>query len=197
MNSYTFTIDGPPKPKGRPRFRSIGKFVQVYTDAATLKHERMVADKYLSDQNHPPLIESPMKLRIIFYMPIPKSINKRIHRALIGKPHTRKPDADNLEKSVNDSLNAIAFRDDALIWSVETTKVYDENPRTEVTLMWEDSVYDFNIGKRRLFLHLGESIIIDNVIYKFVGIKNIGDNIPNIPCIYINDNKVYVRGGGR
>jgi len=170
----------------------INKWVQVYTDKKTAKFEKLVGQTYLSNPNHPSLITTPLKMSVKFYLPVPNSVTKKMRSLLQSTPHIKKPDTDNLLKSINDGLNLVAFADDALIYSLEASKVYDENPRTEVTLFYEDRIYDLTIGNRRLYLSESQIISINNEKYTFLGIKEIGDKIPNIPCIYINNNKVKI-----
>jgi Holliday junction resolvase RusA-like endonuclease len=43
-----------------------------------------------------------------------------------------KPDVDNLEKTVLDGLNGVFWRDDARVFHVVKTKLYDVAPRTEI-----------------------------------------------------------------
>ena len=47
---------------------------------------------------------------------------------------TKKPDADNVVKIICDSLNKIAYYDDAQIVDVYFHKYYSENPRTLVVI---------------------------------------------------------------
>jgi Holliday junction resolvase RusA-like endonuclease len=52
-------------------------------------------------------------------------------------PHTGKPDADNIAKSVLDALNGVAFKDDSQVVSLTVLKMIgepDESPRVEVKL---------------------------------------------------------------
>ena len=47
---------------------------------------------------------------------------------------TKKPDWDNIGKIICDSLNQIAYRDDAQIVDSQVRKFYSENPRVEVII---------------------------------------------------------------
>jgi Holliday junction resolvase RusA-like endonuclease len=49
---------------------------------------------------------------------------------------TKKPDIDNVVKSIFDALNKVAFNDDTQIISLSVRKFYSEHPRVEVTI-WE------------------------------------------------------------
>jgi len=47
---------------------------------------------------------------------------------------TKKPDWDNIGKVIADSLNQIAYRDDAQIVSATVEKLYSLTPQVEVTI---------------------------------------------------------------
>ena len=58
---------------------------------------------------------------------------------MIGKPHIKKADGDNIAKSILDSVNRVAFDDDSAIARLEVEKRYDEIPRVEVYITeWEN-----------------------------------------------------------
>lgn len=75
-----------------------------------------------------------IEVSMTFYMPIPQSWPQKKQRAHMGDniPHTVKPDIDNLEKGLYDSLNKIFWKDDAQIYKVkDKEKYYSTNPRIE------------------------------------------------------------------
>lgn len=83
--------------------------------------------------NNAPWYDSPLHMDITFFMPIPKTSNKR--RQLIdGSPHRYRPDLDNTIKFILDVATGILFKDDAIISSINAKKIYDLEPRTEFTL---------------------------------------------------------------
>ena len=119
-----FFIPGLPVPKGRPKLSTRGGFARAYTPAKTRDYESHVqteALKYLSEP-----LEGPLCVSLTFYLPIPSSTPKKT--PLDGLPHIKRPDLDNLLKSVTDGLNGIAYLDDSHIWKLEATKVYGHNP---------------------------------------------------------------------
>ena len=130
-----FVVDGEPKGKGRPRFRRFGNFIQTYTDAKTKSLETNIRNTYLKYGFDSNLEENiPVDIDIKFYMPIPKSLSEKKKKELIDQPHTRKPDVDNMLKSVYDGLNKAAFADDSQIYKSSNEKLYSLYPRTEVIL---------------------------------------------------------------
>lgn len=60
----------------------------------------------------------PVTVLIQAFQPLPKSRPKRT----IWEPFTSKPDADNIVKLVLDSLNRVAFHDDAQVTDVNARK---------------------------------------------------------------------------
>jgi hypothetical protein len=67
----------------------------------------------------------PVELRIecLFAMPVSWSKAKRAKH--FGKPHTQKPDGDNVAKAVMDGLTAAGvWPDDAVVWSLTISKVW-------------------------------------------------------------------------
>jgi len=82
------------------------------------------------------MLEGEVKATIKAYFGIPKSISQKRKKLMIdGKVRpTKKPDADNIAKSVLDSLNGIAYKDDSAVVALQVDKYFDENPRVEVTL---------------------------------------------------------------
>lgn len=129
MSSLAFTIPGPPRGKGRPKFARMAGFVRAYTDAKTASYENLVAIAAAEAHRGRPVLDGPLRVEILFVLPRPKSLAKK-PRAL---PITR-PDVDNLQKAVLDGANqAGVWRDDAQVVDVHARKVYG-TPRCEVTI---------------------------------------------------------------
>jgi len=128
---FEFLVPGPPRGKGRPRFTKTG---MAYTDDKTAAYENLVRLAFQAESQGAPPLTGPVSLSIIAYMPIPSSLSDKRKRAMVGKPHTKKSDADNIAKAVNDGLNGVAYADDSQIWMLIVRKVYSETPRLEVTI---------------------------------------------------------------
>jgi crossover junction endodeoxyribonuclease RusA len=67
-------------------------------------------------------ITSPLLLRIVFFMPRPKSLKGPVGCVT----HDKRPDIDNLSKAVMDAMTGIAFKDDGIIASLHAEKWYAE-----------------------------------------------------------------------
>lgn len=80
-----------------------------------------------------PLYSTPLHLDICFYFEMPQSLKSKWD-TIRGKPHHFKPDLSNLIKFVEDVATSIIYTDDSLIASTCARKVYDDTPRTELTI---------------------------------------------------------------
>lgn len=119
-----FNIPGKVQAKQRPRFN--GKF--AYTPKETIAYENWVRTCYLEKYRGQPILENPLKVKIVAYYEIPKSTSKK--RRLEMKDDkvfpTVKPDTDNIAKSILDSLNNIAYLDDKQVVKLEVEKYYSD-----------------------------------------------------------------------
>ena len=67
----------------------------------------------------------PVELRIECLFAMPTSWSKAKKAKHFGKPHTQKPDADNVAKAVMDGLTAAGvWPDDAVVWLLEIRKIW-------------------------------------------------------------------------
>ena len=129
-----FIIDHPPQPKGRPRFRSFGKFTSTYTDTKTRNYESLVKEYSKTAMGSSDPLEGPVDVFLTFYMPIPTSYSKKRTEACLNgsEMHIKKPDIDNLAKAILDSMNDVVYKDDTQIVNLHLSKKYSTHPRTEV-----------------------------------------------------------------
>lgn len=132
-----FTVLGEPAGKERPRFRSAGAFVQTYTPEKTVNYENLVKLEYRRQcGDHKYDKETPLDVRITAYYGIPKSASKKKARLMRERKirPMKKPDFDNIGKIVCDSLNNIAYYDDAQIVDAQVRKFFSDDPRVVVTI---------------------------------------------------------------
>jgi Holliday junction resolvase RusA-like endonuclease len=134
-----FTIEGTPVPKGRPKFSKVGGFVRTYTPKKTSDYETIVQETAKQAMGPTEVLETPLAVYLYFRLPIPKSYpKKRLEACLRGLERpTKKPDIDNLAKSVLDGLNGIVYLDDGQIVSLHVTKVYSSAPGVDVLVKEE------------------------------------------------------------
>ena len=121
-----FDIEGNPIPKGRPRFRRTKTFITTYTPKKTLDFEDQVRKAAQDAMGKTDLLETPIAVYLYFRLPIPQSYSKKRTEACLSgsEKHIKRPDLDNLIKSVLDGMNGVVFKDDSQITSLHCTKVY-------------------------------------------------------------------------
>lgn len=135
MDKYRvcFIVPGEPKAKQRPRFNT--KTGRTYTPNQTISYENLIKMQYQSFVGEK-YTENQVEAVITCYYVMPKSISKaKKEKALHGiiRP-TKKPDLDNIAKSVLDSLNGLAYKDDSQVVSLKVEKYYAEKPLVKVEL---------------------------------------------------------------
>ena len=132
--TVSFTIYGDPKGKGRPRFSTYGGHVHAHTPQETVAYENLVKWSYVQQAGN--RLEGAVQADITGYFPIPSSTPKKKKQAMANETveYTHKLDCDNLAKIILDSLNDIAYKDDAQVSRLTVRKLYSERPRVEVTL---------------------------------------------------------------
>jgi len=132
MSEFKLVIPGIPIAQARPKFYRRGNFVGTYSPQQTEAGRWLLTARQQITEKIPQGV--PIRLRAIFYMPIPKSLSKKKRGSL--KYHTKKPDTSNLIKFIEDCLNGEAWHDDSQVCEIMTAKLYDETPRTEIVVKW-------------------------------------------------------------
>lgn len=135
MYARKFEVGVVPRPKGRPLTgRGPGGRPVVYTPAATRQAERDVIALVADEAPAEPIVD-PVEIELVFRLPVPSSWPAwKRKAALLGvvRP-TSRPDLDNLEKLLYDSLGRAGYwRDDSQIVASRSRKTYSERPGTEV-----------------------------------------------------------------
>ncbi len=125
-----FKVQGEPVALKRHRTTRAGEFNREYDPSAGDKQDFLV--KAMQDKPEIPFDE-PLHVRYLFCFPRPKShyrSGKNSHMLKESAPHwhTNTPDADNLEKFVNDALNGIFWKDDKIICCPSIEKFYGDQP---------------------------------------------------------------------
>lgn len=136
-NQLKIVIDEEPVPASRPRFSSFGGKKRAYTDKKYRIYKNEIKMLYWDKYHNKQLFKkgAPLVAHIRFYRRIQKGLSKVEYKRRANhevKP-TVKPDLDNYEKAVFDSLTKAWF-DDGQIWKHDTEKNYDEYPRTEIVI---------------------------------------------------------------
>lgn len=132
--STTFSVPGKPFGKQRPKVTTRYGYSMAYTPKKTVEYENKVRSSYIQTNGNNKL-EGPISAKILGVFGVPKSMSKKQQKKLIEeKHHTKKPDCDNIGKSILDALNGIAYKDDSQVCKLYIEKIYGEESRTEVVL---------------------------------------------------------------
>ena len=109
-----FFIPGKPVAASRPRFAR----GRVYIPKKVVAWQDFVR---LSARPHRPSapISGAVSLRLVFTLPLPK----RAKKSLLGAEVVKRPDIDNLAKSVMDGLSEF-WGDDSQVYSLHACKLY-------------------------------------------------------------------------
>lgn len=134
METISFTVHGEPCGKERPRiYNNHG-----ITPEQTKQYEELVRMEYMAQVKGQKYFDKDilLEMRIYAYYKIPKTtpkwqiplMNEGIIRPL------KKADWDNIGKIIADSLNGVAYHDDAQIVDGLVRKFYSSKPRVEVEI---------------------------------------------------------------
>lgn len=142
MTKLTIPIE--PKPQTRPKFSKFGTYEDPKMKAWRKSCAYLVKSLWQGEK-----LEGPLKVRMTFYMKAPQSISKKPTPRAKPKtwerydrfvneqiPHHKKPDTDNLIKSLFDSISDAGnvWNDDNRVAWLSAYKVYSPNPRIEVEI---------------------------------------------------------------
>ncbi len=129
-----FIVLGTPTAKGRPRMTRQG---HTYTPQKTVMYENLVRLEYQRQCGSFQFDrDALLDVRMIAYYPIPKSVSQKKRQMMADhriRPMKR-PDVDNVCKSILDSLNQIAYHDDAQVVDCQVRKFYGDTPKVVVTI---------------------------------------------------------------
>lgn len=114
-------VEGKIRGKQRPRMTRSG---HVYTPNQTVTYEKQIKDCYKKQCGE--FLEGEVKADIVAYYKVPKSYPKKRQKIIEDNLEypMKKPDLDNVAKVVLDSLNGVAYKDDAQVIELNMKKRY-------------------------------------------------------------------------
>jgi Holliday junction resolvase RusA-like endonuclease len=82
------------------------------------------------------IMEGAVSLSFVFRVSIPKSTPAKIKAKMISGETlpTKRPDATNYQKLYEDTLKGIVIVDDSQVVDINSSKRYNENPETIITV---------------------------------------------------------------
>lgn len=133
MTSLTFTVTGTPRPQPRPR-KVRGRWVSTANPRAQLWRDGVERVCRAALQNYgAPLPLYPKGQAVMVSMTFMFAAGTATDR--IGRPHTHKPDRDNLEKLVLDVMERCGvYRNDSQVSRGPIEKIWSVKPGVVVTV---------------------------------------------------------------
>ena len=131
MAIVKFTVPGNPVPQSRPR---VSKYGTYYPPKVKAYREYVSTVAKAAMRGREPL-SGVLEMSCAFFFTPPKSTPKKELSMMYGTYHTKKPDADNLVKCVQDSLNGICYVDDSQVAVLNARKYYADKPRAEIVIV--------------------------------------------------------------
>lgn len=131
---YRYVIPGPAVPQGRPRLTTIHGHARAYTPAQTRKYQAYVRACVMEQGRPKEPLMGVLRVDTVEYRAMPKAFGKEKRaRAMRGdiRPGKR-PDMDNIEKTIWDALTGLVWKDDAQVVDGTRSKFYSDAPRVEV-----------------------------------------------------------------
>ena len=130
--SVTITIPGQPFGKQRHRVAAMGGKARAFNTAKNQRFEAVV--QAIAAPHFPQPIEGPVRLFIFATFEPAASWSRKKRDEHLHRPHTQKPDLDNVAKAIKDGLNRIAWADDSQVAELVVRKVWGLAPQTVVTV---------------------------------------------------------------
>lgn len=142
--SVSFIVPGHPFGKQRSRSTKSGRH---YTPQETVRYENLVMMQAMQAMQDRPPVDIDVGLMFVAVFPVPDSWPaKKRAAALAGdiRP-TKKPDLSNIQKALEDGMNAVVFKDDSQITeSGGSKKIYGEVPCVKVCV-YDRKAFDISI----------------------------------------------------
>ena len=121
-----FTVFGQAQPQGSTRaFVRNGRPIITTTNKNLHQWRDLVA---ATAQTHAQMFDGPVTLMLLFKLPRPKTLPKKILH------HIKKPDLDKLVRAMCDALTGVMWHDDSQIVEIKARKQYGDNPSVTIKI---------------------------------------------------------------
>lgn len=133
VTDVLFMVPGIPVPKKRPRVMKTGI---SFTPKETEVYENLIRMAFKQKYSGQEPTEGALQVIMTFTFPIPASAKRKKLPDKIkeGDYFFRRPDIDNLLKTVLDALNGVAFKDDSQVVMMAARKVYGAIPGAMISI---------------------------------------------------------------
>lgn len=135
--TVTFYVEGEARGKQRPRTVRKDGVLRTYTPKETKNYEQLVKSAYLREADGA-FFDGPVSVTISVFVEPPKSASKAKKVKMLLLPEkmwpTKRPDLDNVAKTICDALNGTAYKDDAQIVQLFVARHYGFKNCVSVTI---------------------------------------------------------------
>lgn len=127
---HRFSIPGEPKGWARTRHRGSLHFTPTEQRA----HQNTV--RWIAKASNVEMRDEPVEVVISAWMEPPASAPKARRAAMLSGQErpTKRPDLDNIAKTILDALNGLAWKDDSQVVSLTISKHWSDAPRVQVEI---------------------------------------------------------------
>lgn len=131
---YEFEVPGEIVGKERPRVNMYTG--RVYTPNKTKDYEFLVQQYFKIKYPNYKMLEGRISINIIAYLKIPKSTSKTKTQEMLENKlsPTKKPDVDNIAKSILDAMNGFVFKDDNQVSKISVEKRFALEEKAVITV---------------------------------------------------------------
>lgn len=131
---YEFEVPGEIVGKERPRVNMYTG--RVYTPNKTKDYEFLVQQYFKIKYPNYQMLEGRISINIIAYLKIPKSTSKTKTQEMLENKlsPTKKPDVDNIAKSILDAMNGFVFKDDNQVSKISVEKRFALEEKAVITV---------------------------------------------------------------
>ena len=131
---YEFEVPGEIVGKERPRVNMYTG--RVYTPNKTKDYELLVQQYFKIKYPNYKVLEGRISINIIAYLKIPNSTSKTKTQEMLENKisPTKKPDVDNIAKSILDALNGFVFKDDNQVSKISVEKRFALEEKAVITV---------------------------------------------------------------
>lgn len=132
--TYEFEVEGKIVGKERPRVNMYSGM--VYTPNKTKDYEFLIQQSFKVQNPHFMMLEGRVSIEITAFMSIPKNTSKVKTQAMLENriSPTKKPDIDNIAKSILDAMNKFVIKDDNQVSKISVEKRFGENEKIHVKI---------------------------------------------------------------
>lgn len=131
---YEFEVIGNIVGKQRPRINTYT--YNVYTPIKTKDYEEYIQQNFKIKYPNHNILKGRISIEIIAFLEIPKNTSKKKSIEMLNEniSPTKKPDIDNIAKSILDALNKFVFKDDNQVTKLVVEKKYSEVEKVYVKI---------------------------------------------------------------